>query len=92
MYVTMLLLKRCFDLSGECKRWMQEGFCDDPKIRTGPQSFYVRQNPEFPSWVRQNCVVSCKIPCMADKKRRVMEKSEYHTPFTHQERSTTHEF
>jgi hypothetical protein len=71
---------RCFDLSGECKRWQAEGFCEDPKKRRGPPGPYVRQNPDFSYWVRNNCVVSCNIPCMASGRVRVKEKEEYHSP------------
>lgn len=54
------VLPRCFDKSGECKRWAGEGFCGG-----SPSSPYVRQNPSFERWVQQNCLVSCKKSCPA---------------------------
>lgn len=49
---------RCFDHSGECSRWKQEGFCS-----RNSQTFYTRQNPGFADWVQGNCFVSCQTGC-----------------------------
>jgi curved DNA-binding protein CbpA len=56
---------RCFDHSGECARWRQEGFCS----RTS-HTFYTRQNPDFVNWVIDNCYISCKTGCGAESTTR----------------------
>jgi hypothetical protein len=56
---------RCFDHSGDCVRWQQEGFCDH-----NSDTYYVRKNPDWGVWVRNNCFVSCKTGCGAVKSEK----------------------
>lgn len=57
---TITLNRQCFDNHGDCVRWRQEGFCES---NPDSQSYYVKQNPGFVNWVRNNCFVSCKVGC-----------------------------
>ena len=71
---TVEILPRCFDVSGECKRWAQEGFCD-----TRQKSFYVLQNPDFAPYVQRNCLLSCRRRCPGEELRPSNPEWSYHT-------------
>lgn len=72
---TVEVLPRCFDASGECKRWAQEGFCD-----TRQKSFYVLQNPDFAPYVQINCPVSCRKRCAWEDPKHSSSESSHRNP------------
>jgi len=55
---TIEIKNRCFDDSGECNRWRQEGFCD-----RNSRTFYTMHNPGHYDYVLRACPVSCKFGC-----------------------------
>lgn len=69
------ILPRCFDTSGECKRWAMEGFCD-----TRQKSFYVQQNPDFAPYVQTHCLVSCRKKCSGDDPVQAESEAMFHAP------------